>query len=158
MPGCGPLSSSTRTPGSGGNSAPRGGTTSAARSMRSVSVTPSLLCKYQTTFVLLESYNEAVTFSSGKGLAHTLARRAGFLLQTGEHMLALRDLHLGARTENKPRKQNIVKGNYIFSSWIRLSWEWVTWRANGSSQLRQCQGFEGGEELGEKICKQVRKR
>ena len=42
-----------------------------------------------------ESYNEAVTFSSGKGLAHTLARRAGFLLQTQEHMLALRDLHLG---------------------------------------------------------------
>ena len=110
MPGCGPLSSSTRTPGSGGNSAPRGGTTSAARSMRSVSVTPSLLCKYQTTFVLLESYNEAVTFSSGKGLAHTLARRAGFLLQTGEHMLALRDLHLGARTENRQRKQNIFKG------------------------------------------------
>ena len=43
----------------------------------------------------IESYNEAVTFSSGKGLAHTLARRAGFLLQTQEHMLALRDLHLG---------------------------------------------------------------
>ena len=57
-----------------------------------------------------------MTFSSGKGLAHTLARRAGFLLQTGEHMLALRDLHLGARTENRQRKQNIVKGNYIFSS------------------------------------------
>ena len=48
-------------------------------------------------FTYLESYNEAVTFSSGKGLAHTLARRAGFLLQTSEHMLALRDLHLGNR-------------------------------------------------------------
>ena len=43
----------------------------------------------------LVAYNEATTFSSGKGLAHTLARRAGFLLQTQEHMLALRDLHLG---------------------------------------------------------------
>ena len=48
-----------------------------------------------------ESYNEAVTFSSGKGLAHTLARRAGFLLQTGEHMLALRDLHLGGRINRR---------------------------------------------------------
>ena len=50
-----------------------------------------------------ESYNEAVTFSSGKGLAHTLARRAGFLLQTGEHMLALRDLHLGGTTNRRKR-------------------------------------------------------
>ena len=61
-----------------------------------------------------ESYNEAVTFSSGKGLAHTLARRAGFLLQTGEHMLALRDLHLGARTNR--RRTKIIKRETIFSS------------------------------------------
>ena len=61
-----------------------------------------------------ESYNEAVTFSSGKGLAHTLARRAGFLLQTGEHMLALRDLHLGARTNR--RRKRIFKNETIFSS------------------------------------------
>ena len=43
----------------------------------------------------LVAYNEATTFSSGKGLAHTLARRAGLLLQTQEHLLALRDLYLG---------------------------------------------------------------
>ena len=47
----------------------------------------------------LVAYNEATTFSSGKGLAHTLARRAGFLLQTQEHMLALRDLHLGRQLQ-----------------------------------------------------------
>ena len=66
-----------------------------------------------------ESYNEAVTFSSGKGLAHTLARRAGFLLQTGEHMLALRDLHLGIGGQTG--EENILKRNYTFSSRIRLS-------------------------------------
>ena len=38
----------------------------------------------------LEGYNEAILYSSGKGLAHTLARRAAFLLQTDEHLLALR--------------------------------------------------------------------
>ena len=38
----------------------------------------------------LEGYNEAILYSSGKGLAHTLARRAAFLLQTEEHLLALR--------------------------------------------------------------------
>ena len=77
--------------------------------MKSVSVTPSLLCKHQTTFLLLESYNEAVTFSSGKGLAHTLARRAGFLLQTGEHMLALRDLHLGENREQTAERKYLYK-------------------------------------------------
>ena len=40
----------------------------------------------------LTSYNEAILYSSGKGLGHTLARRAAFLLHTKEHMLALRDL------------------------------------------------------------------
>ena len=50
----------------------------------------------------LVAYNEATTFSSGKGLAHTLARRAGFLLQTQEHMLALRDLHLGGNLLSPP--------------------------------------------------------
>ena len=51
--------------------------------------------EWLTPHICSESYNEAVTFSSGKGLAHTLAMRAGFLLQTQEHMLALRDLYLG---------------------------------------------------------------
>ena len=41
----------------------------------------------------LKSYNEAILFSTGKGLGHTLARRAAFLLNTDEHLLALRDLH-----------------------------------------------------------------
>ena len=64
----------------------------------------------------LEGYNEAILYrlpllpcpsssSSGKGLAHTLARRAAFLLQTDEHLLALRytaswpppSLHLASR-------------------------------------------------------------
>ena len=40
----------------------------------------------------LDSYNEAILYSSGKGLGHTLARRAAFLLHTKEHFLALRDL------------------------------------------------------------------
>lgn len=114
MPGCGRLSSSTRTPGSGGNSAPRAGTTSAARSMRIVSVLTSVSPVSDYICSDTESYNEAVTFSSGKGLAHTLARRAGFLLQTGEHMLALRDLHLGART--KRRGNRLFKSETIFSS------------------------------------------
>ena len=42
----------------------------------------------------LESYNEAILFSTGKGLGHTLARRGAFLLQTTDHLLALRDLNL----------------------------------------------------------------
>ena len=42
----------------------------------------------------LDSYNEAILFSSGKGLGHTLARRAAFLLHTKEHLLSLRDLSL----------------------------------------------------------------
>ena len=75
---------------------------------------PTLLCKYLTCLNASESYNEAVTFSSGKGLAHTLARRAGFLLQTGEHMLALRDLHLGARPGNEVNK--LFFNEIIFSS------------------------------------------
>ena len=82
---------------------PRAGTTSAARSTRIVSVhtSPSIVTISDYICSDTESYNEAVTFSSGKGLAHTLARRAGFLLQTGEHMLALRDLHLGERPRLK---------------------------------------------------------
>lgn len=40
----------------------------------------------------LQHYNRALLFSSGKGIAHTLARRAAFFLSTGEPHLALRDL------------------------------------------------------------------
>eukprot|EP00092_Neocalanus_flemingeri_P012773 GFUD01013764.1.p1 GENE.GFUD01013764.1~~GFUD01013764.1.p1 ORF type:complete len:2085 (+),score=698.75 GFUD01013764.1:68-6256(+) len=41
---------------------------------------------------VLHYYNQALMYSSGKGVAHTLARRAAFLLSTGEHKLAVRDL------------------------------------------------------------------
>jgi len=41
---------------------------------------------------VLHYYNQAIMYSSGKGVAHTLARRAAFLLSTDEHKLAVRDL------------------------------------------------------------------
>ena len=39
---------------------------------------------------VLDYYNEACLYSSDKGLGHTLARRAAYLLQTDQVDLALR--------------------------------------------------------------------
>ncbi len=44
------------------------------------------------TFQVLSYYNEAALYSSDKGLGHTLARRAAYLLQTDQVDLALRDI------------------------------------------------------------------
>ena len=38
----------------------------------------------------LEHYNQALMYSTGKGIAHTLAMRAAFFLATDEHALAVR--------------------------------------------------------------------
>ena len=38
----------------------------------------------------LQYYNEALMYSSGKGIAHTLAMRAAFFLATDDHALAVR--------------------------------------------------------------------
>jgi len=43
---------------------------------------------------VLQYYNQALMYSSGKGVAHTLARRAAFFLSTDEHKLAVRDLNI----------------------------------------------------------------
>ena len=102
----------------------------------------------------LESYNEAVTFSSGKGLAHTLARRAGFLLQTSEHMLALRDLHLG----NRGQIFSVCCIRYFLASaGVRVSGERAAGRAAGAPPLpRRGPGHQGRRRLGEEIRQQVR--
>ena len=47
---------------------------------------------------VLHYYNQALLFSTGKGVAHTLARRAAFFLATGEHKLAVRDLNIALET------------------------------------------------------------
>jgi len=41
---------------------------------------------------VLQYYNKAILYSTGKGVAHTLARRAAFFLATDDHKLAVRDL------------------------------------------------------------------
>jgi len=41
---------------------------------------------------VLEYYNKALLYSTGKGVAHTLARRAAFFLSTDDQKLAVRDL------------------------------------------------------------------
>lgn len=43
---------------------------------------------------VLDFYNEAALFSTCKGLGHTMARRAAYLLQTGDIDLALRDIKM----------------------------------------------------------------
>ena len=43
---------------------------------------------------VLHYYNEACLFSSAKGLGHTLARRAAYLMQTDDVDLAIRYRHL----------------------------------------------------------------
>ena len=43
---------------------------------------------------VLDFYNEAALFSTAKGMGHTLARRAAYLLQTDELDLAFRDVDL----------------------------------------------------------------
>jgi len=43
---------------------------------------------------VLQYYNEALMYSSGKGIAHTLAMRAAFFLATDDHALAVRDLSI----------------------------------------------------------------
>jgi len=44
------------------------------------------------TDLVLGYYNKALLYSTGKGIAHTLARRAAFFLSTDDQNLAIRDL------------------------------------------------------------------